>query len=214
MRYDQQMTQLKNAEHRYGAVAMALHWLMALLLGALVVLGLYMTRLPDVGFDTWKIRLILSHKQLGIVALTLVALRIVWRVGNVLPQLVETLSDWQKVVARFVHLCFYGLMLALPLTGWLMSSASGIQVSFLGLFALPDLVPQDDRLFDTLVDVHRYLGYALIACMAVHIGAALTHHWLLRDDTLKNMLPGRDATGSAGRSPAVRTGPSAAGPSR
>ena len=195
-------------------VAIALHWLMALLLSALVVLGLYMARLPDVGFDTWKIRLILYHKQLGIVALTLLAVRLLWRVGNVLPRLVETLPDWQKVVARFVHLCFYALMIALPLTGWLMSSATGIPVSVLGLFTLPDLVPYDDRLFHTLVDVHRCLGYALIVCMAAHIGAALRHHLLLRDNTLKKMLPDPDATRTAHRSPAVRTPPSAAEPSR
>jgi cytochrome b561 len=152
------MTQLQNSEQRYGAVAIALHWLMALLLTVLVALGLYMTRLPDVGFDTWKIRLILYHKQLGVLALMLATLRLLWRVGNVLPRLVETLPDWQKVVARFVHLCFYALMLALPLTGWLMSSATGIPVSVLGLFTLPDLVPYDDRLFHTLIDVHRYLS--------------------------------------------------------
>ena len=206
------MTQLQNSERRYGTVAMALHWLMALLLTALLALGLYMTRLPDVGFDTWKIRLILYHKQLGIVALTLVALRLLWRVGNVLPDLVETLPDWQKVVARFVHLCFYALMIALPLTGWLMSSATGIPVSVLGLFTLPDLVPYDDRLFHTLVDVHRYLGYALIVCMAAHIGAALRHHLLLRDNTLKKMLPNPDATRALHPSTAVRTRPSAAEP--
>ena len=193
---------------------MALHWLMALLLSALVALGLYMTSLPDVGFDTWKIRLILYHKQLGMVALTLVTLRLLWRAGNVLPHLVETLPDWQKVIARFVHLCFYALMLALPVTGWLMSSATGIPVSVLGLFTLPDLVAYDERLFHTLVAVHRYLGYALIVCMAVHIGAALRHHFLLRDHTLKKMLPGPDVSRATHRSPAVRTGPSAPRPSR
>jgi cytochrome b561 len=193
------MTQLQNSERRYGAVAIALHWLMALLLTALVALGLYMTRLPDVGFDTWKIKLILYHKQLGILALMLVTLRLLWRFSNVLPKLVETIPDWQKVLARFVHLCFYALMLALPLTGWLMSSATGIPVSVLGLFTLPDLVPYDDRLFHTLVDIHRYLGYALIVCMAAHIGAALRHHLLLRDHTLKKMLPDSDATRAAHR---------------
>ena len=208
------MTQLQNSGRRYGMVAIALHWLMALLLSALVVLGLYMTSLPEVGFNTWKIRLILYHKQLGILALTLAALRLSWRVGNVLPALVETLPDWQKVAARFVHLCFYALMLALPVTGWLMSSATGIPVSVLGLFMLPDLVPYDDSLFRTLIDVHRYLGYALIVCMAVHIGAALRHHLLLRDSTLKKMLPVANATRGVDRSPAVRTGPSAAGPSQ
>jgi cytochrome b561 len=204
------MTRLQNSERRYGAVAMALHWLMALLLSALVALGLYMARLPDVGFDTWKIRLILYHKQLGIVALMLAAVRLLWRVGNVLPHLVERLPDWQKVVARFVHLCFYALMIALPLSGWLMSSATAIPVSILGLFTLPDLVSYDDRLFHTLVDVHRYLGYALIACMAAHIGAALRHHLLLRDNTLKKMLPDLGATPAVHQSTAVRTRPSVA----
>jgi len=208
------MTQLQNSEQRYGAAAMALHWLMALLLSALVALGLYMTSLPDVGFDTWKIRLILYHKQIGMFALMLVTLRLVWRIGNVLPRLVETIPDWQKVIARFVHLCFYALMLALPVTGWLMSSAAGIPVSVLGLFTLPDLVSYDDRLFHTFIDVHRYLGYALIVCMTAHIGAALRHHFFLRDSTLKRMLPGPDATQAAHRSPAVRRAPSAAGPSQ
>src|SRR5215831_10346701 len=208
------MTELQNSDGRYGAVAMALHWLMALLLSALVALGLYMTRLPDVGFDTWKIRLILYHKQLGMVALTLVTLRLLWRAGNVLPHLVETLPDWQKVIARFVHLCFYALMLALPVTGWLMSSATGIPVSVLGLFTLPDLVAYDERLFHTLVAVHRYLGYALIVCMTAHVGAALRHHFFLRDSTLRRMLPGRNATRAAHRSPAVRSAPSVPGPSQ
>ena len=171
---------------------MALHWLMAVLLIGLIALGMYMTRLPDVGFDTWKIRLILLHKQLGIIALALVALRIAWRVGNVLPHLVQSLPDWRKVIARFVHLCFYALMLALPVTGWLMSSATGIPVSVVG-FTLPALVPYNDGLFHTLIDMHRYLGYALIVCMAAHIGAALRHHLLLRDNTLKKMLPTRAA---------------------
>jgi cytochrome b561 len=204
------MTQLWNSERRYGATAMVLHWLMALLLTGLVALGLYMTSLPDVGFDTWKIRLILYHKQLGMLALMLVLLRLVWRAGNVLPHLVDSLPEWQKVLARFVHLCFYALMLALPLTGWLMSSATGIPVSLFGLFTLPDLVPYDDRLFHILVEVHRYLGYGLIVCMTAHIGAALRHHFVLRDDTLKKMLPGVAAPRREHRSPAERTRPSAA----
>src|SRR5581483_6442161 len=109
-------------------------------------------QLPDVGFDTWKIKLILSHKQLGIVALMLVAMRLLWRISCVLPRLVQTLPAWQKVIARFVHLCFYALMFALPLTGWIMSSATGIPVSLFGLVTLPDLVAYDERLFQTLVD--------------------------------------------------------------
>jgi len=174
---------------RYGATAIALHWLMAIVLIALLVLGLYMVSLPDVGFDTRKIFLILYHKQLGILALTLAVLRLAWRFGHALPALVETLPEWQKVIARFVHLCLYGLMFALPVTGWLMSSAAGFPVSFLGLFELPDLVSQNEYLFRAFVQAHRWSSYALIGLTLVHAGAALRHHFLCKDETLRKMLP-------------------------
>ena len=186
------MVQLQNSDSRYGAIALGLHWLMALVLTALLVSGLYMTALPDVGFNTLKIRLILYHKELGMLALALVTPRLLWRLANKLPHLAEALPDWQKVVARFVHLCFYALMFALPITGWLMSSAAAIPVSILGLFTLPDLVGRSDRLFRAFIDIHMALAYGLIACMLVHVGAALRHHFMLGDDTLKRMLPPRD----------------------
>lgn len=168
---------------------MALHWLMAIVLAALVVLGLYMVSLPDVGFDTRKIVLILYHKQLGMAALALALLRLGWRVGHALPALVETLPGWQQVTARVVHLCLYALMLALPVSGWLMSSAAGFPMSFLGVFDLPDLISQNDYHFRALVEIHKWLGYALIALTVMHAGAALMHHFMFQDETLKKMLP-------------------------
>jgi cytochrome b561 len=180
---------LANTSLRYGAVAMALHWLMAGLLIFLIVLGLYMVSLPDAGFTTRKIVLILYHKENGIYALALVTLRLAWRINNVLPKLVDTIPDWQKVTARFVHLVLYGLMFALPITGWLMSSAAGIPVYLLGTYVLPDLVAANDHMFHVYIAIHKWLSYALIACVLLHAGAALRHHLLLRDETLKKMLP-------------------------
>jgi cytochrome b561 len=182
-------TRLQNTEQRYGAVAIVLHWLMAAILIALLALGLYMVSLPDVGFDTRKITLILYHKQIGLLALALAALRLAWRVGNALPSLAETLPTWQKVIARLVHLFFYALMLALPISGWLMSSAAGIPVPLFGLFNLPDLVPYDEVLFEAFVAIHRWLGYALVGCIVLHAGAALRHHFLFKDETLRKMWP-------------------------
>ncbi|HXE50248.1 MAG TPA: cytochrome b [Ramlibacter sp.] len=176
------------APRRYGAVAIGLHWLMAIVLTVLVVMGLYMASLPDVGFDTRKIVLILYHKQIGMFALALALLRLGWRVGHVLPALVETLPDWQQVAARLVHLCLYAVMFALPVTGWLMSSAAGFTVSLLGLFDLPDLVVKDDFLFQAFVQAHKWLSYALIALTVVHAGAALMHHFVNKDETLRKML--------------------------
>ena len=180
---------LENSNSRYGAVAVALHWIMAVVLAALLALGVYMSRLPDAGYDTFKIGLILYHKQLGMLALALAGSRLAWRVGNALPELARDLPEWQKVIARFVHLSFYALMVALPVTGWLMSSAAGFSISFLGLFPVPDLVRQDDDLFRTLVAIHRWLGYTLILLILLHAGAALRHHLVLKDDTLRKMLP-------------------------
>jgi cytochrome b561 len=183
------MARIGNTETSYGIVAVALHWFMAVILIGLVAVGLYMVALPDVGFDTTKIWLILYHKEFGILVLVLATLRLVWRVINALPRLVEHLPEWQKVVARFVHLCFYALMFALPITGWLMSSAAGFPVSFFGLFYLPDLIPYDDYLFQRFIVIHKWLGYALIPLIVIHAGAALRHHFVFRDDTLRKMLP-------------------------
>jgi len=183
------MLPIENTEDRYGAVAIVLHWSMALLIIGLAVLGLYMVTLPDVGFSTTKITLILYHKQFGMLALILFALRLSWRVTQVLPKLAEHMPEWQMIAARFVHLCFYGLMFALPMTGWLMSSAAGIPVSFFGLFTLPDFIHRNDDLFARFIGIHKWLGYALILLLTVHLGAALRHHFALKDDTLRRMLP-------------------------
>jgi len=203
---------IENTKESYGAAAITLHWIMAVLLIALIVIGVYMVQLPDVGFDTLKIRLILYHKALGLLALALAALRLAWRVTNVLPRLVENLPDWQKVVARFVHLSFYALMFTLPVTGWLMSSAGGFRISAFGLF-LPTLIGHDDYLFQVFITVHKWLGYALAALIFLHACAALRHHFLEKDDTLRKMLPALSALTSFRLRGRKRTGPPRPGPS-
>ena len=149
-----------------------------------------MVRLPYVGFDNCKITVILVHKALGMAALFAVVLRILWRWANVLPRLVEGLPEWQQVAARFVHLAFYALMFAVPLTGWILNSAGGYPLTFFGAFAIPDLVANDEFIFHLFIDVHRWLAYALLLFLLLHAGAALRHHLQLRDDTLRRMLPG------------------------
>jgi cytochrome b561 len=185
--------ELTNSQPRYGAAAILFHWLMAGLIVALVVVGLYMVRLPDIGFDARKVTLILVHKQVGVAAFLLVCVRWIWRQINVLPRLVDTLPEWQKVIAITVHLCFYALMVALPITGWIMSSYAGIPVWFLGL-TLPDLELPNERLFEKFEQLHDWLGYAMLVFMCLHAEAALRHHFVFRDTTLQKMLPTR-ATG-------------------
>lgn len=183
------MIPLENREDRYGTIALLFHWSMALLVIGLAALGLYMVTLPDVGFNTKKVTLVLYHKEFGVLALVLLATRLSWRITQILPRLVENMPDWQKVTARFVHLSFYGLLFALPMTGYLMSSAAGIPVSFFGLFMLPDFVHRDENLFQRYVIIHQWLGYLLILFIFLHAGAALRHHFVFKDDTLRKMLP-------------------------
>jgi cytochrome b561 len=183
------MVRLANTEAAYGGVAVLLHWGMAALLIGLLALGFYMVRLPEVGFDQEKILLIILHKALGMVALAVAILRLAWRLAGALPALAPGLPHWQQVAARFAHLAFYALVFALPITGWYMSSWGGYPVSIFGWFDLPDVAGLDPYLFRISIDVHRWLGYALLALLAVHTGAALHHHWVRRDDTLRRMLP-------------------------
>lgn len=180
--------QLANTKQHYGGVAIVLHWAMAALIAALVVLGIYMVALPDVGFDRRKITLILIHKEMGLVVLAVGLLRVLWREVNPLPSLATSTPEWQQVAAIFVHLCFYALILAQPIIGWLMSSAAGIPVDVLGILTLPDLVPRSEPLFAALRRLHDVLGYAMAVLISLHAAAALRHHFLLRDDTLRKML--------------------------
>lgn len=184
------MLLLTNSDDRYGALAILLHWGMAIALAVLVATGLYMVAMPNVGFDTAKVTLILVHKAAGMGLLAAVVMRLAWRLANRMPRLVAGLPPWQQVAARFVHLALYALMVALPVSGWLMSSAGGYPIPLFGGVVVPDLIGVNDHLFHLLIDVHRWLAYAFMLLASLHMAAALHHHAVLKDDTLRKMLPG------------------------
>ena len=181
---------IANNADRYGGIAILLHWGMAALLVGLVGLGIYMVRLPDVGYDREKITLILVHKALGMIALGVALARVGWRMTNALPRFVDGLPQWQQVSALFVHLWLYALMFAVPLTGWLMSSAGGYPTPIFSWLSAPDLIGINESLFRTLIEVHRWLGYAFAGVIVLHAAAALRHHLAPKDHTLRKMLPG------------------------
>jgi cytochrome b561 len=183
------MTPIGNSMERYGAIAMLFHWTMAAVVIGLAVLGLYMITLPDAGFTTVKVTLVIYHKEFGLLAFALLAVRLGWRVTHILPRLTESTPQWQQVTARFLQLAFYALLAALPISGYLMSSAAGIPVSLFGLGTLPDLVHRNDHEFRRYADIHQWLAYLLIACVLAHVAAALKHHFVDQDRTLRNMLP-------------------------
>lgn len=175
---------VKNTANKFGVVAITFHWLMAVLLIILIAIGLYMTRIP---VSLEKLKLYGWHKEWGLLALMLVMLRIVWRIGNITPLLTE-LPAWERLAAHTVHWAFYFFMLAIPVTGWLLTSAAGLPPSFFGIWVLPDLVSPNPHLQSLFTEVHRWLSYGLILTFCGHVGAALKHHFINKDDVLKRIL--------------------------
>lgn len=174
---------LKNSSLRYGKIAIIIHWIMALLLIGLLILGLYMVGVP---ISLEKLKLYGWHKEYGILALMLVIFRIFWRITNELPSL--NIPTLERIAARTVHWAFYIFMFALPISGWLITSAAGLPVSFFGLFVLPNLVSPNPKSLGLYQEIHKWLSYGLIATLCLHIAAALKHHFINKDDILKRML--------------------------
>ncbi len=174
---------LKNSTSHFGKIAIILHWIMALLLVGLVILGLYMVELP-IGLE--KLKLYGWHKEYGILALMLVIVRFTWRLTNKTPDLNIPLLE--KIAARAVHWLFYVFMFALPVTGWLVTSTAGLPVSFFGLFVLPTIVSSDPQSLAMYEEIHKWLGYGLIVTFFLHTSAALKHHFINKDDILKRIL--------------------------
>lgn len=169
----------------YTRTAIALHWVAALLIACNVALGLSMVGLP---FGPQKFRWYGWHKWIGITVFLVAAARLAWRALHPPPAPVA-MAPWQRRAASAAHGLLYALMLAVPVSGWIYSSSTGISVVYLGLVPLPDLVAKDRALAETLKAVHIGLNFALAALVFVHVGAALKHHWVDRDGVLPRMLP-------------------------
>lgn len=170
---------------RYSRTAIVLHWLIALMIFTSFPLGVYMVELP---LSPRKLQLYSYHKWLGITILTLVLVRIGWRLAHRPPPM-PAMPRWQALAAHGIHGLLYLLMVAVPLSGWLMSSALGFQVVWFGVLPLPDLVGKDKALGELLKAVHLTLNVSLLTLVVVHLGAALQHQFLLRDGLLQRMLP-------------------------
>jgi len=175
-------------QSRYTGTARALHWLAALLIFCGFGLGLFMTGLE---FSPAKSRHYAWHQWTGITVFLLTAARLAWRAGHPAPPLPPEMPSWQVRASHASHAALYALMLAIPLSGWVYSSSTGVSVVYLGLVALPDLVAKDRETAKILLILHRTLNYTLATVVSVHVAAALKHHFVDRDGVLARMLPGR-----------------------
>lgn len=170
----------------YHPVAIGLHWIIGLGIAAGFGLGLYMTGLP---FSPAKLQYYSWHKWLGVTIFLLVLLRLAWRLGHAAPASPADMPAWQVVLSAWSHRLLYVLMFAVPLSGWLMSSAKGVPTVYFGMWPLPDLLPRDRELGDQLLTVHFALNCTMAIIVLVHSLAAFKHHVVDRDDVLARMLP-------------------------
>ena len=171
---------------RYTNTAVTLHWLVALLIFAAFPLGLYMHDLP---LSPHKLRLYNYHKWMGVTVVMFAVIRVYWRATHRPPAMPQHMKEWERLAAHATHFALYALIFAVPVSGWLMSSAKGFQTVWFGVLPLPDLVGKDKELGDLLREVHELLNYLLLGLVFAHIGAALKHHFVERDDILTRMVP-------------------------
>jgi cytochrome b561 len=170
----------------YHGAAKAFHWLTALAVFGLLGIGLWMTGLP---ISLLKLQVYAWHKWIGLVVLVLTVLRLLWRWWHPPPPLPATITRWERALAPAGHWVLLFLLVAMPTSGWLMSSAAGVAVAWFGVLPLPDLVPRNPDLFEALRSVHFVLSRCLIVVVALHVAAVLHHDVLRRDGIFRRMWP-------------------------
>ncbi len=190
---------LRNSQARFGLVAISFHWFTALLFLGNIGLGLYMTSLP-LG-DPNLFPLFQFHKSIGILVFALVLLRLLWRLIDKAPALPQNMPAWEKQAARAAHIGLYAILVAMPLSGWVIVSASpyNIPTLFFGGLQLPHLdiiatSPEKDLWLGRGELTHWLVAWASLAGVFLHGAAALRHHFLLKDDVLRRMLPTKNGT--------------------
>lgn len=178
----------KNTPTRYGSVAIGLHWLtLVLLAGVYACIELYEayedTPTGEM-FEDW-------HTTLGLAVLVLVVVRLTLRFVQPMPAIAPPLVQWQHRLATLMHVVLLAFMLAMPLIGWVLLSAEGHAVVFLGL-PLPALTAPDRAFAETVAEVHEVIGTLGYLLIGMHAAAALFHHFVVKDNTLVRMLPGKE----------------------
>ena len=194
--------QLRNSSLRYGAVAQTFHWVIVALIITQFTLAWIAADLP---LGMHKLALLARHKSFGITIMGLAVLRLLWRFTNPTPLLPADTPKWQRVAAHTAHAALYVLLFAVPLMGWLMSSAKNYTVSWFNLVTLPNLVSPNEELFKFFREAHEVLALTLLAIAVAHALAALKHEFIDKDNVLRHMLPMRLRNEAARKNVATRT---------
>ena len=171
---------------KFGVGRQFFHWVITLVLLGQIPLAWYMIDLP---MSPDKFATYALHKSIGITLFTLAVARVIWALLSQRPALPTAMARWQAYASKGVEFFLYLLVILMPMTGWLMSSAANTPVSVWGLFTLPDLVEPSEQLMETLKTGHESQSIALMTLAGVHILAALKHHFIDKDNVLLSMLP-------------------------
>ena len=176
--------QFRSTSSRWGPVASTLHWLTALAIVTLLVLGVVMTNYP---MSTTKLKLFALHKSVGVTVLVVVWVRLVWRYFDRRPSWPEAMGAAHRRAARGVHMALYALMVLVPLSGWLINAASGFPLNWFGLFAVPSLLTPDEALQGVAQSVHLAAVTILAVILLFHVAGALHQQLVRRNGLLRRM---------------------------
>ena len=180
---------LTNSAERYGAVSRLLHWLMALLILAMIGVGAYMTDLDKK--DPIRLSLYDLHKEIGVTILALAVLRILWILASRPPVLPAVLQRWEVILTKSTTGLLYLLMLATPIVGYLMVNTGGGPIKYFGMFEMPRLLAQNHDLHEFLEGLHEFLAFSILTLVGLHVLGAIKHRLIDKDpqaDVLKRML--------------------------
>jgi len=180
---------LRNTSSNWGAIAKLFHWLIALSIIANLGLGYWA---EGMALSPTKVEAFYWHKSIGLTVLWLALLRLLWRFTNPSPRLPTGMAGWERGLAHTSHVLLYVLMIAMPLSGWVIHSAANFPLDLYGVFPVPDLIPSsadEDAIGDLAKVAHYWMFIAICGLLTLHILGALKHHIVNRDDVLKRMLP-------------------------
>ncbi len=176
--------QVRNASDSWGLVSKLLHWIMAV---GVVIAAIVAKVSEDLSSSRDRYEWMVNHKSIGLTLLALLLLRLAWRLSNPSPEFPATMPRWQRLAARITHWALYVLLLWMPITGWLAHSASGIPLKWFNWFKVPRLADKDTELKQLAEQMHDWGVWLLFFLFIAHVAAALKHHVLDRDDTLRRM---------------------------
>ena len=187
------LMQLRNSSRRYGIISISLHWIFAIAVYAMFGLGLWMVTLSY--YDGWYHQAPELHKSIGVLLMMGLVIRVIWRHISPSPAAPKTHSKFTRISAVAAHITLYALLFALLISGYLISTAEGKPISVFGIFDVPATLADAGSQADIAGVIHLWLAWSVVILSVLHGLAALKHHFIDKDDTLKRML-GRSSVDS------------------